>query len=785
MKAVRNLRFEHWLLETLQKNYCRLPHSHAVVYPAQYPDLRDLSSEELERHWEAFGQYEGRSRTTVADTRIPVEIVQRAVQMLQNAQTDLPLFFDTNDYVQISHDLVNLSTTQLIEHYRHHGQYERRRYSIVPQNGGCIFLLNHQTACTGAPLALYRICARLRRTYPHLKICLLEPFAPSLLQNSDADGITVLYYCSDIFLLSAYVHAWNPQVLLCNSESMLLVEASLAAPDYLHKCVFYFHELPFPSLTSSYECIKENASFVASSNLLPEYRNLGIEPKLYVNNISVDAFTHLEACSQSRRPRAAGERLVLGMMGTACHRKGCDRFVLAASKLPQFDFWWCGGNPRAPKDNREIPNLRCSDRAPVDFWAQIDYFFLTSRQDPCPTVVIEALSAGVSLIVFDGAIGHSELVRDVIAFAPDSVLVIPSSPTEDHDVMLSCLQQLKHCTTPDQRLQEFARRHYVEPPGLFWHQTGLCARQDMLFILTCFDKASDLVQREMMHLICAVRLAHGNRAKIILAYAEDKQWDGCWMLRSCSSHESIGVAGDEPLVYVGGSAPSVETILRAEAFQADAIIFTPNKGTDIGPFLLAAQYFDVENFDTIVKLQSKSGATWRNDLWEVALAKPNGIVYPSKWTCIFDASTDLNASRLYKWRDCGLIDSYVNLEHFSFSAGTCFQVPTRSILPIIRKASQFYSLMLDKQMPDPDWIALMDSPRTMTEAWKNFSPDSFFNVPMHPDCVQLRRDLGARNRYELEEHGIRGLPDGTADHAMERVFGAYVSAYARDPDRFP
>ena len=63
----------------------------------------------------------------------------------------------------------------------------------------------------------------------------------------------------------------------------------------------------------------------------------------------------------------------------------------------------------------------CTDVA--DYYSAADIFVLTSREDPFPTVVLEAMMAGTAVVAFDGAGGIPEMLR---RFAIGAVVDFPN-----------------------------------------------------------------------------------------------------------------------------------------------------------------------------------------------------------------------------------------------------------------------------------------------------------------------------------------------------------------------
>jgi len=146
--------------------------------------------------------------------------------------------------------------------------------------------------------------------------------------------------------------------------------------------------------------------------------------------------------------------VVLGC-GTVCLRKGTDLFVnLAHTLLRKTDapvhFVWVGTEYDEELlffARKDITNFGIADRlhfvgpqnAPAVFFQASDVFVLTSREDPFPCVVHEAMAAGTPVIAFAEAGGAPEALaercgvvvgyRDIDAMA-EAVLTLYRNPEE-------------------------------------------------------------------------------------------------------------------------------------------------------------------------------------------------------------------------------------------------------------------------------------------------------------------------------------------------------------------
>ena len=168
-------------------------------------------------------------------------------------------------------------------------------------------------------------------------------------------------------------------------------------------------------------------------------------------------------------------QIVLGV-GYADHRKGIDLFVEAglamAGRLPRARWVWIGhweqtmqnavekllaASPEL-KDRFIFPGLQQDTDL---FYGGADVFALTSREDPFPSVVLEAMEAGVPVVGFEGAGGFIGLLREGCGR-----LVEKENATAFGEAVATLLEQ------PDARLaagtrgsdliaERFSFRHYV------------------------------------------------------------------------------------------------------------------------------------------------------------------------------------------------------------------------------------------------------------------------------------------------------------------------------------
>ena len=117
-----------------------------------------------------------------------------------------------------------------------------------------------------------------------------------------------------------------------------------------------------------------------------------------------------------------GSRRAVGMCGLAQPRKGADLFFDLGLRLPNHDFVWIG--PWAPPESDmngatverfrslALPNFYVTGLVanPYAYLKRLDAFVLTSREDPNPLVVAEALVLGKKVVAFSETGASAEML---------------------------------------------------------------------------------------------------------------------------------------------------------------------------------------------------------------------------------------------------------------------------------------------------------------------------------------------------------------------------------------
>jgi glycosyltransferase involved in cell wall biosynthesis len=172
-----------------------------------------------------------------------------------------------------------------------------------------------------------------------------------------------------------------------------------------------------------------------------------------------------------------GDTMVLGV-GFADLRKGFDFFLqawrCAEKRATDTHFVWVGdvhplletyfaGEIGIANASGRFHMIPFTDRV-GDYYSAADIYLLTSREDPFPTVVLEALRTGIPVIAFEGSGGIPELLR-----RHDAGVVAPMADLESVADALPILRARWASTArdADHRLVRLVHEQYFFPNYAF------------------------------------------------------------------------------------------------------------------------------------------------------------------------------------------------------------------------------------------------------------------------------------------------------------------------------
>lgn len=223
------------------------------------------------------------------------------------------------------------------------------------------------------------------------------------LRKSDCDLVYVNSLASSEFLVAASV---------TGKKSIL----------HLHEKSGEMYSLLRQGVTKYNILAYTKAMILAGSGLVEDFTEVfgGLPERVLDWGIAIDVGEMFQLCFRepgplknfAERPWKKGERLAIGMVGHASHRKGADIFFQLAQIIPKKDFIWIGNwarseSPDNPIADKMIAKARLANfytsggvANPYSYMKDFDLFLLSSREDPNPIVVAEAMLLNIPVMAF-------------------------------------------------------------------------------------------------------------------------------------------------------------------------------------------------------------------------------------------------------------------------------------------------------------------------------------------------------------------------------------------------
>jgi glycosyltransferase involved in cell wall biosynthesis len=326
------------------------------------------------------------------------------------------------------------------------------RYAVA--NG--VFVVVHETDISGAPLIALNLVRALAREYRLPVVSILLKATGPLLADFERDSVEAIAF--DEILRGK---DGNPQAAwgevakrllrrriangICNS--LLTSQAMECLTGRGLRCVSLVHELPGSITGYGWDRHAENAVNFASCVVFPSelvrdrFNSEFGQPRGTTRVLGQPSNLDPATCQAAAAPGQRGRlRATLGLddedfvvlsVGCGDFRKGVDLYlqtICAALERSggegrRLFFLWVGDVPshvgvwvrqdlerRGWADRVHLAGIQHDEVA--DYYAAADVFFLPSREDPFPTVVIEALQAGVPVVGFEDSGGVIEQIGE-------------------------------------------------------------------------------------------------------------------------------------------------------------------------------------------------------------------------------------------------------------------------------------------------------------------------------------------------------------------------------------
>jgi hypothetical protein len=682
----------------------------------------------------------------------------------------LPKDFNANHYKIINFDLKNLNEQQLITHYLNYGQKENRIYYIlhyIPTDlnidnnliNNCIFLVNHASSLTGAPIFLYDFAVYLLENNIFKNIILIDVFQNEKLFSIYKNKIPKIIYCyNDTKIILKLIKLYNPLFIYSNSESIIALENSIFN-DYNFKIIYHFHETRsnyqknprFPPLKNNIN-LNNNLVYVVSDNILNDYKksfnfkNLSLFPPFIptnkLDNLKLLNLEEIESCSTNLEE--INKKITFCMIGQKIDRKGYNIFINVAKELPNYNFLWIGDN----LDNTNFPNYYQIEHTtnPYKYSKFIDYLLVLSKEDPCPIILLEAMSLGIPCIVLDKNITYEHKVENYY---------IIKNHNNNYKNIVNFINSMKlEKNSRFSNLSEYILNNFTKPYILNKTNEKTILLQLSLYNITDFAYYYNLIN--------LIKIINNNNVFVLLCVNTGKEFNNNMEYKTFDEKGNL---------YFGIDNLNISDFSNYFNLPHDLIIFTPNKGYDIGGLLIGLNYLK-NKFNNFIYLHSKTNDLWREQLFKICL-KPITSEYDTiickNFVDTFDKN-DLNFKILEDLQD---ILPLPNNKQFSYIGGTVFSTKTENLNILIENFNKIFPLLTDINKDDIYWRSIMTNKQFFSKYYERYK-NCIYNKPIDLNSHEKMIETNSKNFIELTKNGYRGIPDCQIEHALERYIGFLI-----------
>ena len=319
-----------------------------------------------------------------------------------------------------------------------------------------ILFIGHEAERTGAPIVLLHLLRWLRENHTGFEAEVLLLRDGEL--REDYERVAKVYVVPKSMLPEIVARGLRllrrklglrkklhiPDLIPFRTDYDLVVGNTVGSLEHLEffkkrglRTVSWIHEMRsvidsfFPEPDRFAEAAKSVDRFVVPSRAVEAaLREFGVTTKteLVYEFSEIGRVSENEAAAVRRSLGIPDNAFVVGGSGTVNSRKGIDLFLAIAAKLTasidDIYFLWVGGAARYSAAElehslNEIERLGLSrvtitgtQKEPANYFANMDVFALTSREDPFPLVCLEAASLSKPVICFAGSGGIPEFVGE-------------------------------------------------------------------------------------------------------------------------------------------------------------------------------------------------------------------------------------------------------------------------------------------------------------------------------------------------------------------------------------
>lgn len=742
------------------------------AYRLMYPDLNNLDDIECVIHIIKFPRkyddrwYDGYT-SYLSDNLLELNIIR------QNLLDGLPYNFSPSVY------LSSFGADEKIVphiHYNQNSVTECRPFRAMSalKEGSSVFFVAHNSELTGAPIYVANLINYYATNNIFTNMVLLIPFPynddgyKNILGNYN---VSILHYYNDIHIFYHLVIKYDPIFIYFNSifthfDKVHINQLAL-------KSIFHFHEDIF-KLSMTYRnnilsLIKDRRVYTINEKMRQTMFSHGIKSDINANFLSTHTLQVLKNIYIKKPRRKLSGKLLIGMVGIICDRKGFDIFVKSAKELPEYNFMWIGGEECDIQSYcSELPgNMTHITAVPqhevFKHVSNFDWFFMTSRMDYNPYVALEAMYLGVPLIYLDGNIWQtypkSTYIRTIKDHYNDYKKIVPQ---------LKLILQTPVTGQQMHDLHVYVATNFNKPAGPVG--TGTLRVVNPVYqyaIFSLWNIQTDDQIAYYKNTIQYLRQVNRYQIKIIVvAKVPISEYKKTQKFIYNSKHGFYN--------YDTAQTHNSQYYNTYNKLCADILILTPTRGYDINGLILGLKYIKLylPPPKYLLYLHSKTNYLWRRDLHSIIHVNLtdhpyHDTVVVEKWLLEYNEK-DNNSVTFAAYPELFALG---NTTRFNFVAGTMFNTRYEYLKDL--NLDELYNNLTHIDKYDTVWIKAMQDFDTFNKYY-NIYKDSPYNAAMSPGAREFLIENNIPNYFALAARGHRGIPDLQFEHAVERYLGYLV-----------
>jgi hypothetical protein len=725
-----------------------------VAYNSDFINNKDKKF--LYDHYINFGIKEGRiyNGYKVKDNKIVFE------------KQPLPEDFDSNEYKLMYSDIAQLTDDELKSHYVNHGYYEKRMYKNLYSKKEVLYpyflspvFINHDISLTGAPIFLYDWVQYLKENNIVKNPIIIEAYKNNLFEYN----IKKEYHENNIDKLVEILNKINPVFIYSNSLNLFYCNTN-KLEKFLYKTYFHMHETL--NYIKNIDGIRNQKIFVVADKIKNQLnskscKNVNIFPpfipKEKIFNIEDLSNKHTDIKNKSRH--LDKNKVVIGMSGTISERKNFILFYELAKRYDNYEFLWIGGS-RWKQEFKKLCKQKPVDllnffhiphtNNPYKYYKIIDYFFLTSKNDPCPIVVLENLLLNNRVIVIKDNIFYDhekELLKEnyieiEAKNQEDAINIFGSLTLEKYQKnFLGEKYILSNFSEPRLLVENKKEKNYL----LFnYYHKKDCSNDIGYFVnlINNFNINNNLCYKVIIN----ININNINKGM----YFEKQQF------------------------YKKKYKKLFEEIINL-----DRIIFSNNYGWDIsGLIKLVSVIYNDYKFDKqtrVAYIHNKSNLLWREKLNKIFYLNSQELKdYDTAVSDEFFVNCDLGDLNRKIMKDDDILKEISSIK-FKYVQGTIFISKLDFLSPLYYNREKFLYNTTKMSSKNHYWINAMKNDNVFNQYYEYYKNNAY-NQPIDIESTKIVKEGLAFNFLDLySKFDKRGIPDLHFEHAMERYIGYLIS----------